>query len=54
MHFAASIAVALPVIGAASAQYFPPPVEGAHVVKSRFNENVKITYKEVRIYIPTF
>ncbi|GBF61418.1 carboxypeptidase S1 homolog A [Trichophyton mentagrophytes] len=46
MRFAASIAVALSVIGAASAQGFPPPVEGVTVVKSKFDENVKITYKE--------
>ncbi|EZG06277.1 hypothetical protein H106_04063 [Trichophyton rubrum CBS 735.88] len=46
MRFAASIAVALPVIHAASAQGFPPPVKGVTVVKSKFDENVKITYKE--------
>ncbi|DAA79308.1 TPA_exp: Serine carboxypeptidase A [Trichophyton benhamiae CBS 112371] len=46
MRLAASIAVALPVIGAASAQGFPPPVMGVTVVKSKYDENVKITYKE--------
>ncbi|KAK2841667.1 hypothetical protein FQN49_006024, partial [Arthroderma sp. PD_2] len=46
MRVATSFAVALPLIGAASAQYFPPPVEGVTVVKSKYNEDVKISYKE--------
>ncbi|KAM5472457.1 putative carboxypeptidase D [Microsporum audouinii] len=46
MHLATGFAVALPLIGAASAQYFPPPVEGVTVVESKFDKNVKITYKE--------
>jgi hypothetical protein len=27
---------------------FPPPLEGVKVLKSRFSDNVTISYKEVR------
>jgi hypothetical protein len=37
------------LLGLAAAQ-FPPKLEGVTVLKSRFHENVTISYKEVRSF----
>ena len=39
--------VAACVAGTAAAQYFPPTPEGLKVIKSKHEEGVKISYKEV-------
>lgn len=48
MYFSRCLWVAVPLAGIVGAQYFPPTPEGMTVVKSKFNDEVKITYKEVQ------
>jgi hypothetical protein len=42
--------VALAAASSASASYFPLTPEGVTVLKSKFHENVTISYKEVKAY----
>lgn len=49
--FLASLAAALGLVGAVSAQYFPPTPEGLRTVESKIHKGVKISYKEVLLVI---
>ena len=47
IYLLAAFLVASNLFNFSCAQYFPPTPEGITVLKSRFRENVTISYKEV-------
>ena len=47
MHYAKAFFLLLAQVGSVHSNYFPPKPEGVTVLKSKFHENVTISYKEV-------